>query len=487
MHIQISNLFKEYQGNQVLSDISLTFSYGERVGIIGKNGSGKSTLLKILAGIDPDYTGAISTDPKDISIGYLSQEFDEENGTVWDFVSLYDVEKSIASLLQFRLSDYAQVPIAQLSLGQKTALSFVKLSIEDPDVVLLDEPTNHLDTQMLSVVKNWILNRKGITLLVSHNRKFLDETVTKIIELKDGHIRSFGGNYSFYKEQVEFERERQKKDFEVYQKKVSKRIEEVRLKRERSSKLNEDKKYKRDNSHAAPAFFANRASKKAASVVRSVSKNLERLEEIEKPEEVRSTKFYFITKSRSSETVLVVKNLSKSFGEKVLFKDLSFSIQYKDRIVLTGANGSGKSTFINILLKNIEPDTGIITYGSSVKIGYMSQDRTELDFDKTVQEELFSLTEEEIHRSFAQFLLSQEYLTQKCGDLSSGERAKVILIKLLSSDVNFLILDEPTNHLDISSIEGVEEALKEYQGTLLLVSHDEYFREKVGITKTIEL
>lgn len=487
MHIQLVNLSKEYQRNHLLSDMTLTFSDTDRVGIIGKNGSGKTTLLNIFSGKDSDYTGQIVIDPKNATIGYLTQEFSLKGETVWDCVSSFDTDLAIAALVQFWLHEYANIRITSLSEGQKTALAFVLLSLQNPDIVLLDEPTNHLDKEMLGIVEQWIRKRTGITILVSHNRSFLDKTVTSIIELKNGKARIFGGNYSFYKQHIESELEKKQQDYERYQKEMKKKKEEIRLKKERSHKLNEDKKYKRDNSHAAPAFFANRASKKAASVAKSVERNLQRLKKQEKPEYIKSTKIHFPKTNRSGETVLIAKNLMKIYGGRNLFEDLSFSIQYKDRVSLEGPNGSGKSTLLKILLNTLQPDKGTISYGNAIKIGYLSQERKEVDFEKTVREELSNLTEEEIHRSFATFLLPQGYLTKKCGNLSSGERAKVILIKLLFSDTNFLILDEPTNHLDISSIEGMEEALKEYQGTLLVVSHDEYFKEKIEITRRIEL
>lgn len=453
VYIQISHLSKSYGGQEVLKNVSFTISDRERMGLLGKNGSGKSTVLKILAGEEFPDDGVISIQPKNMNIGYLSQTITDPT-------------------------------LNTLSSGQKTKRRLSELLNTNPDLLLLDEPTNHLDWEGLAWLEKTTQIFKGPILVISHDRYFLDNTVEKIFELEEGQIKTYGGNYSFYKQQKSIEQEAYLRTYEKQQRKINQLKREIVSKRQKALVNNQHRSPTRDNDKYAAFFFANRLSRKFGKNIQSLNHRLEKMKAIEKPKVDSVLKALFKPSIESSQTVLQFKSVSKSFENKKVLQDISLIIQKNERIALAGNNGSGKTTLIKLILGEIKPDSGEIKLGNNLKIGYLSQEHQELSGDQIVLDELVSdrVDKTESYKLLRRFLLPLERINQSVKLLSSGEKAKLLLAKIMTSGANFIILDEPTNHLDISSREAIEESLANYPGTLLVISHDRYFLERIGIT-----
>ena len=452
MNIQISHLSKSFGGQEVLKDVSFTISEGEKVGLLGKNGSGKSTLFKILMGEETTDSGHVSFSPKTIQVGYLSQVADDDN---------------------------------PLSSGQKLKKRFREILTSKPDVLLLDEPTNHLDWQGLQWLEKSVKSFPGPVLLVSHDRYFLDRVVGKILELENGEIRIYGGNYFLYKQQKQVEQQIHLQRYEKQQKEIEKLQKSLTTKRQTVQKSDTKAAPTRDNDKFAAFFFANRVGRKFGKQIQALENRIDGMEKIDKPQPVWELKALFRPKQESGQTVVQVK----SVNFKNVLNDVSLIIQKEQRLALVGNNGSGKTTLIKLVLGQFIPDSGEINIGSGVQVGYLSQEHQELKSEKIVLEEL---TSENIHKTesyklLRRFLLPPEKINQPVRLLSSGEKAKLLLAKIMTSGANFVVLDEPTNHLDIPSREAIEESLANYPGTLLVISHDRYFLERVGITDYYEV
>ncbi len=512
------DLNKSYGIDVVLDKVTFNINEGEKVGLIGPNGAGKSTLFKILTGSLEQDHGDLFID-KSKTVGYLAQHLSlETTNTIYDelltvFSDLLQLENKIKKLEQkmnepydsskeeyhnkvikeyttlfevynnrggytykgdinrvlqglgFTEDDFNK-SISILSGGQKTRVALCKLLLIKPDILLLDEPTNHLDLDAIEWLEEYLKSYKGTVIIISHDRFFLDSITTRTFELINGHVNCYNGNYSNCIFEKEKNYEVQMKAFELQQKEI-KRQEEI-IERYRS--------------------FNREKSIKAAE---SRQKALDKVEKLQAPDKDPSaSKISFETMIKSGNDVLHIENLSKSFGEKLLFKNLNLDLKRSDKTALIGANGRGKTTLFKMILNNISPDSGTIYLGKNVFVGYYDQEQSNLHLDKNILDEVWDdfpdMTVTQIRSSLAAFLFYGDDVFKKVGDLSGGEKCRINLLKLMLSKSNFLLLDEPTNHLDIPSREALEDALLSYDGTVLVISHDRYFLNKV-VSKIYEL
>lgn len=503
MILSCQNINKSFGDHHVLKDASFHIEEREKTAIVGINGAGKSTLLKIIIGHLPADDGQVII-TRGKSIGYLAQHqemttgntiFDElltvkqdilaiesrmreleqsmkhaEGDTLAALMNTYDRlnhtfeqqngyawKSEITGVLKglgFAESDFSK-PVDTLSGGQKTRVSLGKLLLSRPDIILLDEPTNHLDMDSITWLETFLMNYQGAIIIVSHDRYFLNRVVTKIVEIDQGIVTTFSGNYSDYA---------QKK----------KALREAAL----QAYLNQQQEIKHQEEVIARLKSFNR--EKSIRRAESREKMLDKIEVLDKPTEAR-TDMHIELEPRypSGNDVLSVSRLSKAFPSQTLFCDLHFEIKRGERVALIGQNGTGKTTILKILNGVIPADAGEFQLGARVKIGYYDQEHHVLHMDKTVFEELSdaypTLTNTKIRNVLAAFLFTGDDVFKQIKDLSGGERGRVSLAKLMLSEANFLILDEPTNHLDIVSKEILEHALTHYTGTVLFVSHDRYF------------
>lgn len=514
MILSCANISKAFGTDQILSNVSFHINENEKVAIVGANGAGKSTLFKIIMNeLSPDSGDVIFS--KGTTVGYLAQhqELSSEN-TIYDELlaikqDIIDLDHKIRQMeqdmthlngdkLEKALEDYANLthqfeekngyayrseitgvlkglgfqeedfsrPTNALSGGQKTRVSLGKLLLSKPDVILLDEPTNHLDLESIAWLENYLLNYNGTVVIVAHDRYFLNKVVSKIVEIEHGKATVFAGNYSDYATKKAALRDAQLKQY-INQQREIKHQEEVI---EKLRSFNREKSIKRAESR---------------------EKMLNKMDTIEKPmEENRSMNILFEPAQVSGNDVLTVKDLKKSFDGVTLFENLSFEIKRGEKVSIIGNNGTGKTTILKIMMDLLSPDEGSIHLGSNVKIGYYDQEHQVLDMEKTIFEEVHdaypSMTQTKIRNTLAAFLFTEDDVFKRIKDLSGGERGRVSLAKLMLSEANLLILDEPTNHLDIVSKELLEQALNNYTGTVLYVSHDRYFINQTA-TRILEL
>lgn len=502
MTLSCQDIKKTFGERVVLQGGSFHIEEREKAALVGVNGAGKSTLLKIIMGEIFPESGRVSI-PKEKTLGYLSQNqtlskertiYQEARRAREDLLELEEkiraVEKELKDLtgeaLKSRLLIYHRLTAsfeaqngyayeseiagvlkglgfsenefgkscASLSGGEKTRVSLGRLLLAKPDILLLDEPTNHLDLPSISWLENYLLAYQGAALIVSHDRYFLNRVVTRVVEIEQGNILSYTGNYEAYAQKKERQRETLLREYLNRQREIKHQEEVI----ERLRSFNREKSIRRAQSR---------------------EKLLSKLEPAKKPFESRKLHFLLKPSVLSGRDVLTAKDLSKSFAGKVLFEKLNFEIKRGEHIAVIGANGTGKTTLLKILNQAIQADAGSFTLGANVTIGYYDQEHNVLHMEKTIFEEISDaypkLTHTEIRSTLAAFLFTGEDVFKRIGDLSGGERGRVSLAKLMLSEANFLILDEPTNHLDIDSKEILEGALNDYEGTVLYVSHDRYF------------
>lgn len=507
----VNNVTKSFGGNIIFENISLEIKNGERVGLVGRNGSGKTTIFGLLTGMESLDAGAIHM-KKGTRIGHVAQipKFDEDM-TVYDVLSsafkiekelereMHALEKHMAeeqesSALQRLMERYGVIQekfaflggyeieanimkvanglqvtelfprsFLELSGGEQTKVSLAYMLLQKPDLLLLDEPTNHLDLFAVEWLEQFLKEYNGTVMVISHDRYFLDEVVTKIFDLEDGEIHVYHTNYSQFVEEKE---ERLLQEFQAYQeqqKKIKKMKEAIKRLREWANQANPP----------------NEGLHKRA---RSMERALERMEKLKKPIlERKQMGLQFEGQERSGKDVVVMKEVSKGFADHPLFNEVNLHVRFQERAAIVGRNGTGKTTLLKLLLEEIEPDAGEIRIGSSVKIGYLSQ-HAYGNMKSNVLEafrEYVAVTEGEARHILAKFLFYGPAVFKKVTQLSGGEKMRLRLAQLMYQDINFLILDEPTNHLDIESREVLEEALEQYNGTILAVSHDRYFLNKL--------
>ena len=514
MILSLHNVNKSFDGKDILKDASFHIENNEKAAIVGINGAGKTTLLKIIVGQMAADCGEV-TFSKDVTFGYLAQNQNvQTSNTIYE--ELVEVKRPVIELEeniraaeeemkhltgdelsrlmdrytfmneQFqRMSGYAwqsevigvakglgfsedelDKKISTLSGGQKTRVALGKLLLESPDLIILDEPTNHLDMTSIRWLENYLLNYKGAVLIVSHDRYFLDKIVGKVIEVENTNVSSYVGNYSAYSVKKE---QRRLAQWSAYMKQQ----QEIKHQEEVIAKLK--------------SFNREKSIKRAE----SREKMLDKIEVLDKPMTIDdSMKITLKPSCESGKDVLEAVGLSKSFGSEHLFSDISFEIKKGEHVAIIGDNGTGKTTLLKMINGLESLDSGKITLGTKVEIGYYDQEHHVLNDNKTLFEEIQdaypSLNNTEIRNTLAAFLFTGDDVFKRIGDLSGGEKGRVSLAKLMLSDANFLILDEPTNHLDITSKEILESAINGYEGTVLYVSHDRYFINKTA-TRILDL
>lgn len=502
MILQVSNINKYFNDNHILKDVSFHMNEYDKTALVGINGSGKTTLIRIIMNeLDKD-SGNISLN-KGVSIGYLPQNaIIDSDATIYEEVlkvkealisdeqALRNMEKEMGDVkgreLETLMEDYHKLeeafdraggyriasdisgtlkglgfseeefnkPVNTLSGGQKTRVALSKLLVGTPDMIILDEPTNHLDMNSIIWLENYLLNYKGAVLIVSHDRYFLDRIVDHVVELDCGVCTSFTGNYSDYAAKKEIIRVSQLNAYLNQQRDIKHQQEVI----EKLRSFNREKSIKRADSRAHM---------------------LEKIELIDKPtENNNSMQIILSPRIESGKNVLDVTDLTKAYDHR-LFSDINFSLRRGDHVAIIGDNGTGKTTILKIINNIVTADSGEIKLGTNVCIGYYDQEHHVLHDDKTIFEEISddfpTLTNTEIRNMLAAFLFTGDDVFKPIHNLSGGEKGRVSLAKLMLSEANLLILDEPTNHLDITSKEILENALNNYTGTLLYVSHDRYF------------
>ncbi|MFR7439941.1 MAG: ribosomal protection-like ABC-F family protein [Lachnospiraceae bacterium] len=514
MILACHGISKSFEEKVIVNNGSFHIEDHEKVALVGPNGAGKSTILKMIVGELPTDSGNVIL-TKGKTLGYLAQHQNmDSSNSIYDEVKsakahliameeqLRKIELELKDLsgseLSSRMETYNRLtaaferengyayeseitgvlkglgfqedefsrPVSTLSGGQKTRVSLGKLLLTKPDILLLDEPTNHLDLNSITWLETYLLNYTGAVLIVSHDRYFLNRIVTKVIEVEAGQVMTYLGNYS---------------DFS-YKKK---QLREARLK----EYLNQQQEIK----HQEAVIEKLRSFNREKSIKRAESreKMLNKIERIEKPQEINTDIHLTLTPSIvSGNDVLSIEHLSKAFPPQQLFSDVSFEIKRGEHVAIIGDNGTGKTTLLKILNGLVDADQGSFTLGTNVHIGYYDQEHHVLHMEKTIFDEISddypSLTNTEIRNMLAAFLFTGDDVFKLIGDLSGGERGRVSLAKLMLSEANFLILDEPTNHLDIASKEILEHALNDYTGTLLYVSHDRYFINQTA-TRILDL
>ena len=439
MILNVSMLSKAYVGKTVLKDVSFHLEDKEKAAIVGVNGSGKTTLLRCILGIEEADEGSIAFS-KEKKMDYLAQQHAD---------------------IETENEDYDT-----LSGGQKTRKRLEEILQEKPDLLILDEPTNHLDIGSIQWLEKVLKRYDGAVLLVSHDRYFLDRIVTKVIDLERGKVRMYQGNYSAYAEKKRQLREAEWKAFQNQQAEIKHQEAVI----EKLKQFNREKSIKRAESR---------------------EKMLLKVERLEKPAELENEmKLLFSPRESSGNDVLMAKELGKSYDGKRLFSHGTFSLQKGEHVALIGDNGTGKTTLLKILNGLIQADEGEFRLGSKVKIAYYDQEHAVLHMEKTLFDEIQDtypdMNNTKVRNVLAAFLFTGDDVYKRIQDLSGGEQGRVSLAKLMLSDANFLILDEPTNHLDIQGKEVLEEAIRNYEGTVLYVSHDRYFINKTA-TRIIEL
>lgn len=510
MQLKAENITKTLGGNTIFTNLSFEVNTGERVAIVGRNGCGKTTLFKVLAGIESLDEGRI-VKAKGQTIGYLHQIPNFKEIKVFDvlsqaFTKLHEMKERLSALEQKMAIDLSDKVLAQygevleqyqvaggyeieakiasianglkltslleqsfdaLSGGEKTKVMLAQILLKQPDILLLDEPTNHLDLAAIEWLEDYLHYFKGTVIVISHDRTFLNRIVQKVVEIEDGEIWVSKGNYDQYIQNKEAKIAQQFAQYQEQQKKIQKIKEAIRRLRQ----------------------WANEASPPNPDLYRkakAMEKMLDRIELVKKPKTERQMNLQLTSEDRSGKEVFSLRNVSHGFEQDFLFMDVNLPVLYKDRLAIVGNNGTGKSTLLKILLRELQPLDGEVQQGSNLKIGYLAQQFNQFNGKERLIDAFrheVSLTEYDARHLLAQFLFYGHDVFKKVEQLSGGEKMRLRLAQLMVQRCNVLVLDEPTNHLDIEAREALEEALEKFDGTILAISHDRYFLQKL-FTKT---
>ncbi|MFZ5965982.1 MAG: ribosomal protection-like ABC-F family protein [Bacillota bacterium] len=517
IEIALKDIKKYYGASEVLKNITVEINTGDKLGIIGSNGTGKTTILKIIAGHEGQDGGMLSI-RKGTAIGYLDQipvvdahmkvidvlnsafeqvynikhrmgilegYMKEESGDRLDKIMMeygrlitdfermdgYSIEEKVNRICGgLKISNQFQNRYFNtLSGGEKTTVLLGKILLQSPDILLLDEPTNHLDIDSVEWLEDFIKNYKGTVLIISHDRYFLDHTVTSIIEIEKGTASSFKGTYTDYVKEKKQLIQEQLEDYKTQQKKIKNMEAAIRRFRDWGTRADNESMFKK---------------------AENMRKRIEKMEKVERPVlEKHKIQLEFSDNVNNSQDIILINNLEKRVGDKLLFHDLEFYVKNKEKIALLGKNGCGKTTLLKMIISKSTPENGAIQIGNSVRMGYLEQDiqfeNEEYTVLETVSRELM-LPEGKTRGVLAKFLFKGNDVFKKVKNLSGGEKTRLRLCILMYTDMDLLILDEPTNHLDIDAREMLEIALSDFQGTIVFVSHDRYFINKLA-SRVIEL
>lgn len=510
IELSLNSVEKYFGANIVLKNITFEINKGERIGIVGRNGSGKSTILKLIYGAEKVDNGSISI-RRGASVAYLEQIHGfKEGSTVREilnmaFIQLQELERKMKYLeskmsdekedISRILSQYSELQqnyevlggyekeekfskvceglkfkesfldrnFDLLSGGEKTTVVLGKILLENPDILLLDEPTNHLDMDSLEWLEEYLREYKGTVIIVSHDRYFLDNVITKTIEIEDLISTTYKGNYSAYIKEKEDNLLQQYELYKVQQKKINSMEKSIKTLRDWANRAGNEKFYRR---------------------AASMQKRLDKMDKVDRPKTEKVNMHISLTEGdRSAQEVVKVRSASKRFEDKILFNEGDLLVRFKERVALIGANGSGKSTLLKILLEEEALDSGVAEIGHNVKLAYLPQNIIFNDEELTVLEcfrEDIEILEGKAREYLAKYMFFGETVFKKVKGLSGGERTRLKLSKLLYHEANLLILDEPTNHLDIDSIETLEDTLEDFKGTIFFISHDRYFINKMS-------
>lgn len=517
LDVELGNVTLNYGFKNILSGATFQVNSGDKVTIVGDNGTGKTSIFNLIAGVEKPTSGTVAK-RKDATIGFLTQIAPEikDNLSVRDFLRTaysniseiqdkmhqlesvmsnpkvsaqelegamssygnlqelflakggYEVESNIEKMAgNLKISELLNHDYNSLSGGQKTIVCLACMLLKNPDILLLDEPTNHLDIPTLGWLESFIKSYTGSVILISHDRYFLDRTVNKIFAIADGKIKTYFGNYSQYVEALALELEAQEQAYVTQQKKISDMEETIRKNR----------------------AWGAQSSEKAYRVAKQLERRIDEMDKVEKPKGTKDIALSFTQESRSGNDVLTIRDLTFAYGEDIILCGADMELDYQDKVCLIGKNGTGKSTVLKIVLGELTDYDGEVILGSNVKIGYLPQNVSFENEDITILDEfkkhfVGSLTK--VYSTLAAFHFFGEEVNKRISSLSGGEKVRLKFAELVQNDVNFLILDEPTNHLDIKNREILEEALNKFEGTLLFVSHDRYFINKV-VNRVVEL